>query len=1077
MDGPSQPERAQQRQRRDRDLVKGAALLLSTDRPLPDLYDEFVSLLAQFVDASIVLILAPERGALQCVYAYLDGIGGIPDNPGVPHESTSARVFRDADARLYGRAREWNATNYLRLGERIREPESAIFVPILFGGRSIGVLSVQSTQPDAYDADDLALLETCALYLGARMHSDLGRRDAERFERLAHVDELTAIPNRRNFEECFEREATRARRIGRRLALLMIDVDLFKEFNDRYGHIAGDACLQQIAATISQTLRRPTDLVARYGGEEFVVLLPETELSGALGVAELIRASISALGIPHGGSTLGTVSVSIGCASGTPRGNSERQQLIEAADAALYRAKHAGRNRVAADHPINVGPSVERRSAFDGVPTFAGRFIERSEEIRRLTVAIERSALVTLIGSAGIGKTRTAIEVVARLLHRFPDGAWFVDLAGCVDERDAEAAIVEGLAPLVRPGSNMRECVRAFQRARGLLLLDACDAGLRAVGACIDRLLEGAPEMRIVATARTAFGVLGEAPLRLDRLDSRESEQLFSVRFEESAREPLDAVLLEAQVPSLHGHPLAIELSANYLSSLPTELRARGGALGIESVGRLRGLGTPARSDRTLERVFKRSYAALDEDRRRLLRRVSMFSGVWSATAAHALCRNEIPDFSATVAALDDLVHRGLLRKQAHGERTRYRMIDALCAAAHDSLARAGEVTMVAIRYREYYEELAASMPMRFRDEPSMRWIALLNDESANIRAVLRMLLAEGEFERAALLLDGLRSWTWERGALHLRTLVERLEEAAPRVRACGERAEAALSLAIAGLYVRNDPARTARYARIAYDIYEKLGDRIRAYQALNAFLAGEFMATGTIGMEWASILQDAIAIAEEHGEATLAVDLMHRLGVLYAQQIDSALLARAMECFSSCIARLEASGDRERAARLYGSSAEVAFHSGDIVDAIARVRRAIAIYEQSDEMWFIALQYMNLTVYASFTRDFVTARVALAKTFDYALRFDDALVQSNGFDTAVHLAALSGKHREAAILTGYADAAHGERGARQPRDQMLLDRTLAEVRKTVFSDEFDRLYERGLNLSAAEADALARSL
>ena len=199
MDGPSQPERAQQRQRRDRDLVKGAALLLSTDRPLPDLYDEFVSLLAQFVDASIVLILAPERGALQCVYAYLDGVGGIPDNPGVPHDSTSARVFRDVDARIYGHAREWNATNYLRLGERIREPESAIFVPILFGGRSIGVLSVQSTSPEAYDADDLALLETCALYLGARMHSDLGRRDAERFVSIGEVDPPST--HRRHLDE------------------------------------------------------------------------------------------------------------------------------------------------------------------------------------------------------------------------------------------------------------------------------------------------------------------------------------------------------------------------------------------------------------------------------------------------------------------------------------------------------------------------------------------------------------------------------------------------------------------------------------------------------------------------------------------------------------------------------------------------------------------------------------------------------------------------------------------------------------------------------------------------------------
>ncbi|MDH2910476.1 MAG: diguanylate cyclase [Candidatus Eremiobacteraeota bacterium] len=1077
MDGPSQPERVQQRQRRDRDLVKGAALLLSTDRPLPDLYDEFVSLLAQFVDASIVLILAPERAALQCVYAYLDGVGGVPDNPGVPNESTSSRVFRDAAPRLYARAHEWNATNYLRLGERIREPEAAIFVPILFGGRSIGVLSVQSTLPNAYDADDLALLETCALYLGARMHSDLGRRDAERFERLAHVDELTAIPNRRNFEESFERESTRARRIGRRLALLMVDVDLFKEFNDRYGHIAGDACLQQIAATIAQSLRRPTDLAARYGGEEFVVLLPETELSGALGVAELLRSSIAALGIPHGGSTLGMVSVSIGCASGMPRGNTERQQLVEAADAALYRAKHAGRNRVAAEHPINVGPLVERRSAFDGVPVFAGRFVERTEDIRRLTVAIERSALVSLIGSAGIGKTRTAIEAIQRILHRFPDGAWFVDLAGCVDARDTEAAILEGFAPLVRPGSSMRDCVRAFQRSRGLLLLDACDRASRAVAACIDLLLEGAPEMRIVATARTALGVLGEAPLRLDRLGQHTSEQLFSARFEESAREPADAALLDAQISSLHGHPLAIELTANYLSALPADLRSRGGSIGIGDIATVRHAAANAHVDRTLERVFKRCYLALDEDGRRVLRRVSMFSGVWSATAAHALCRGEDPDGDMTAGKLEELVRRGLLRKQAFGERTRYRVVEALRAPAHDSLAQSGEVAMVAIRYREYYEELAASMAERFRSEPSTRWIQLLDDESLNIRSVLHMLLAEGEFERAALLLDGLRAWTWERGAFHLQTLCDRLQEAEERFMACGKRAEAAYSLAMAGLFVRSDPSRASAFARAAYDIYEALGDRIRTCYALNAFLSSTFTATGTTDLEWEGALEDAIAVAEEHGEATLVVDLVHRLGIFYMQQIDPRSLAKAMECFTSCIDKLEANGDRERAARHYGSSAEVAFYSGDVADAIARARRAIAIYEQSDEMWFVAIQYMNLTVYAAFAHDFVVARVALAKTFDYASRFDDALVQSKGFETAIHVAVLSGKHREAAILTGYADAVRGEHRMRQPREQMLLDRTLADVRKSVASDEFDRLYERGVTLSAVEADALARSL
>ena len=131
------------------------------------------------------------------------------------------------------------------------------------------------------------------------------------------------------------------------LGVLMIDVDFFKNYNDHYGHQAGDACLQTVAKAASGAMVRPSDLLARYGGEEFVVLLPGTSLSGAQKVALGICAAVSALNIPHASSSVADhVTVSVGATSMSPGHDRSAAQAVEAADRALYAAKQQGRNRV-----------------------------------------------------------------------------------------------------------------------------------------------------------------------------------------------------------------------------------------------------------------------------------------------------------------------------------------------------------------------------------------------------------------------------------------------------------------------------------------------------------------------------------------------------------------------------------------------------------------------------------------------------------------------------------------------------------------------------------------------------------
>jgi two-component system chemotaxis family response regulator WspR len=165
-------------------------------------------------------------------------------------------------------------------------------------------------------------------------------------QKLAALDGLTGIANRRRFDQALHTEWQRASREQRPLSLIMCDVDCFKAYNDTYGHLAGDLCLKRSAAVFTEHLKRPADIVARYGGEEFAIILPETAAEGALQIAEACRAHIEALAIAHTGSANGVVTLSLGVATMAPTPALSAETLIERADKALYAAKQGGRNRV-----------------------------------------------------------------------------------------------------------------------------------------------------------------------------------------------------------------------------------------------------------------------------------------------------------------------------------------------------------------------------------------------------------------------------------------------------------------------------------------------------------------------------------------------------------------------------------------------------------------------------------------------------------------------------------------------------------------------------------------------------------
>jgi diguanylate cyclase (GGDEF)-like protein len=471
---------------------------------------------------------------------------------------------------------------------------------------------------------------------------------AARFlEESAQFDGLTRVLNRRAFDARLAEEWQRAARARTPLSLAMIDVDYFKVYNDRRGHPAGDDALRRVAAAAAASLQRAGDRFARYGGEEFVFILPATHLAGAIEAAERVREAVAALAIPHPVGKGGRVTVSVGVAAAEPASGGTPAQLIGAADAELYAAKAAGRDRVAAAgySPAEVHPSA--------VPQPLSALIGRDAEMRAVAAALDEHRVVTLTGPVGVGKTRLALAFAEEHAARFAH-VRFVDVVGMLDDRDVAARVRAALSP----GDDT------------LVVLDGCE---QMASACA-RAIEALPEStRVLATSRVPLGGAHERTLRIHPLEKAAARELFERRAQ------LAGVLADAGDPAavkllrrLGGSPLAIELAISRLrAASPEQL--------------LVDFGNP--SDDQLERptltsLLAQAVAALDAAQQTALAGVSAFAGSFSAQDAACVVPIEGIDGRRAGELLSQLEASSLLDAASHGGVTRWRIIDPVREAA-----------------------------------------------------------------------------------------------------------------------------------------------------------------------------------------------------------------------------------------------------------------------------------------------------------------------------------------------------------------------------------------------------------
>ncbi|WP_185949557.1 BTAD domain-containing putative transcriptional regulator [Microbispora sp. KK1-11] len=407
-------------------------------------------------------------------------------------------------------------------------------------------------------------------------------------------------------------------------------------------------------------------------------------------------------------------------------------------------------------------------------------FVGKDDDVSAVAGLVVKHRLVTLAGAGGSGKTRLATETARTMLTELPDGAWLVELASVRAGGDlAQAALTaiglrdQALLGAARGGEPMDQLIAAVRERAILLILDNCEHVIEAAAAFADRLLGECRRLRILATSREPLGITGEVLWQVEPLalpakgaDPSAAGSSPAVRLlrdrAELVRKDIgsDAHTLSAMARicrALDGIPLAIELAAARLRTMSVDQLAR--RLDDRFLLLTGGSRTALPRHKTLRAVVDWSWDLLTEAERRVLRRLSVFSGGASLEAAERVCGDEAFAGEQVLDVLTTLIEKSLLL--ADGEGTpRYRMLDTIREYAAHRLAEAGETEPARRAHLAYFTELAETADPHLRRAEQLEWLARLEAEHDNISAALRGAIAEGRAQDAMRLV-GAAGWYW----------------------------------------------------------------------------------------------------------------------------------------------------------------------------------------------------------------------------------------------------------------------------------------------------------------------------
>jgi predicted ATPase/DNA-binding CsgD family transcriptional regulator len=623
-----------------------------------------------------------------------------------------------------------------------------------------------------------------------------------------------------------------------------------------------------------------------------------------------------------------------------------------------------------------------------GLPMPLTRLVGREQEIAEVAQLLDVNRLVTLIGAGGIGKTRLAIEEAAIMAPRFPDGVDLVDLSSVADPALLWAAVARVIGVDERADADLvQRLMRILRPQRRLLVLDNCEHLAAASAAAATQLLGSCPELRILATGRAGLGVPGEIqwrvpsltfpwpehPPSLDQLDSFGAVSLFVDRAR-AARpglviRPADVGALSMICFRLDGIPLALELAAARVSALTIgeiaeRLDDRFALLNREAGG-------PARHQ-TLRASVEWSHQLLSEPERAMLRRLAVFAGSWSLSAAETVCAGPPVEPGQAALLLAALVDKSLIQAEDSPTGTRYRLLEAIKAFAAERLALCGEPDAVRARHGTYFAELGEHTASRLHGKDQDLWACRIDQEQANFRAA--RLWCAADPTRAEL---GLRmaSGLWEywlmrglleEGAAWLQDVLQRAAGSA------AARADALTGLAVmSGLRGESESVSELFAASITF--YEQLDDRqgqARALAILGYWLASQGDCAGA-----AETLERALGLAEQSQDRYSAAFAL-LMAAMTASVMGNTALARTRAIRSMRLS-IEI-GDSRGTGYARCVLAECLINEGAPAEGLATLRACIGVFEAFVDRWGLLISAGSMALAHAALGDWAQAAFVL---------------------------------------------------------------------------------------------------
>jgi serine/threonine-protein kinase PknK len=674
-----------------------------------------------------------------------------------------------------------------------------------------------------------------------------------------------------------------------------------------------------------------------------------------------------------------------------------------------------------------------------GLPTALTELVGREYELAEITQLVADNRLVTLVGAGGVGKTRLAIEQAAAVAPRFADGVDLVDLSGVPDpallwataaravgvEERADADLAQRLARVLRPQSR-------------LLVLDNCEQLLAETAAVAIQLLSGCPRLWILATSREGLGVPGEVIWRVPSLtfpwpghkpSSDKMEEFGAMAlFAERARAarpgleigPADIAALSSICFRLDGIPLALELAAARVSAL--SIKEIADRLDDRFTLLSRAVGAPARHQ-TLRASVDWSHQLLSQEEQVLFRRLAVFAGGWSLSAAEEVVAGPPVGHGQVARRLAALVDKSLVQAEDSATGTRYRLLEAVKAFAHEQLVLSGELEEVRARHGTYFADLGEDVASRLHGQDQHLWASCLDQDQANLRAARQWCAAD-----PARAVHGLRMAAGLSEYWLIRGLIEEgavwLEDALQRAPGLsGTRAAALTGLALftslCGEFQRGGELFAASIA--LFEQADDLPRQARALAVLGYWRANHGDREGSAeALNRASLLA---GLAQDRYSAAYA-QLM--AGMAASSMADRALArahaARSVKLFSSI-------GDRRGAGYARCVLADCLTGEGAPAESLAILRTCFGVFEELRDRWGLLISTTSAALAHAALGDWRQAAFALGVADSLSERIGghpfpavQAAIDAIAAKTAAELGPSATPRREAGRAVGRGD-------------------------------------------------------